>query len=279
MFVSSLLLLLAGCGNSAAPDVCADRGGGAGVFSVEIRSGGLAREFSLVVPESALTGQPAPLVVGYHGANATPEAFLAVTELPQAATRRGLIVAAGLGVGLSWNGGVCCGEAAAEGIDDVQFTRDMIARIAEEYCIDEERILVSGFSAGGVMAAHLACEAPEIAATTAVVGAWNVGCALPADTSFWIANMTDDPLVPYGLLGSLLFPQFTEPNQCNAARVPVDLAANANCEAATVCVGAAPIQNCAVSGVGHHWPGGLTQPAGPFAATPAMLDFFLDPRD
>ena len=271
-----VLFLLAGCGGSAAPDLCADRGGVAGTFSVQIPSGGLLREFSLVVPESALTGQPVPLVVGYHGANATPEAYLAVTELPDAAQQRGWIVAAGLGVGLSWNGGVCCGEAVAEGVDDVQFTRDMIARVAAEYCIDEQRILVNGFSAGGVMAAHLACEAPDIAATTAVVGAWNVACALPEDTSFWIANMIDDPVVPYAALGSQLFPQFLAANQCDAARVPVDLAANADCEAAPTCVGAAPIQNCAVRGVGHHWPGGLTQPAGPLKATPAMLDFFLE---
>jgi len=39
------------------------------------------------------------LLAGYHAANATPEAFWAGTELPRSATRRGLIAAAGPGVG------------------------------------------------------------------------------------------------------------------------------------------------------------------------------------
>lgn len=271
-----VLSLAAACGDgsTSGADPCAGKSMTAGTRDVVIQSGGLERRFVLTVPESAVDGQPAPLVLGYHGVLSTPEAFLAVSDFPAKAAAEGFIVAAGAGVERSWNAGVCCDPAAAMNIDDVQFSRDMAAAIESEYCIDPEQIFATGFSNGGAMTFRLACQAADLfAATSPVAGGIASSCEPERDRSVLIVQNVDDPVVPF-VLGEVAFDQLTGVNGCTDERVTTEPASNTVCDAAPVCGDGTTTELCAVSGISHVWPGGATDPNGPFRATDEIWEFF-----
>jgi polyhydroxybutyrate depolymerase len=272
-----LLLLslgLAACGGGSEYDPCAGKMGAAGKREIVIESGGLERSFLLNVPASAVAGSPAPLVLVFHGVGSTAGAFLAVSGFAEGAAAAGTITATGQGYGRSWNAGACCDPAVADGIDDVLFAQDMIARVAEEYCIDEERVFATGFSNGGAMAFKLACDIPGVFAATAPVGgAVATRCTPEEAKSLLIINAIQDPVVPF-VLGEAAFGIFTKENACTAEREAGTPAANASCDTAPVCDGASLVEFCAIDGISHVWPGGATNPAGPYRATPEILDFF-----
>jgi len=276
--ISALLVLslsaACGDGSTSGANPCAGKSLAAGTREVVIPSGGLERRFVVTVPESAVDGRAVPLVLAFHGVNSTPEAFLAVTDFPAKAAAEGFIVAAGEGVGRSWNAGVCCDPAAAMNIDDVQFARDMAAAIQAEYCIDPEQILATGFSNGGAMTFRLACQAADLfAATSPVAGGIASSCEPQRDRSVLIIQNVDDPLVPF-VLGEVAFDQLADRNACSDERVVTEPASNTVCDAAPVCGDGTTTELCAVSGISHVWPGGATDPNGPFRATDAIWEFF-----
>jgi len=69
----------------------------------------------------------------------------------------------------SWNAGYCCDNAEKDQVDDVQFTRDMIAWLEAHTCVDPKRIYASGGSNGGGMTYRLACQAADVIAAVAPV--------------------------------------------------------------------------------------------------------------
>lgn len=66
--------------------------------------------------------------------------------------------------------GTCgqCGWASCH--DDVGFLKDLIVRMAGDFAVDPDRVYVSGFSNGAMMANRMACEASELFAAVALVG-------------------------------------------------------------------------------------------------------------
>jgi polyhydroxybutyrate depolymerase len=55
----------------------------------------------------------------------------------------------------------------SEAVDDVQFARDLIATLKQDYCVDPGRIYATGRSNGAFIASRLACGASgEIAASS-----------------------------------------------------------------------------------------------------------------
>jgi polyhydroxybutyrate depolymerase len=65
---------------------------------------------------------------------------------------------------LTWNAGTCCGYAAINNVDDIDFVRALIGKVAEVVPVDRRRIYVTGLSNGGMMAHHLAAEAADLIA-------------------------------------------------------------------------------------------------------------------
>ncbi len=266
-------LALAGCSDSGS-DGCAGKSGVAGTRQITITSGGLERTFELTVPESALGGAPVPLLLVFHGVFATGAEIQAVTGFPGKAEAEGFITAAGDGIGQSWNAGVCCNPAQAENVDDVGFTRDMVAAIEREYCIDTSRIYATGFSNGAAMVFRLACEAADLFAAFAPVGGSLAlfPCEPSAPRPTRIINNVPDPVVPFAL-GEFSFGELVKLNACSAARDGVPLAPTATCDVAPECANGAVTELCAVEDVGHQWPGGTRNPDGLFHATDAVWDF------
>jgi polyhydroxybutyrate depolymerase len=271
----ALAVLLAACGNAPSVDPCAGKSGVAGTRQVTIHSGGIDRTFLLTAPPSALQGRPVPLVVVYHGVTSTGQIIQLDTRIPEKAAAEGFITAAGDGVGRSWNAGVCCDPASTEGIDDVGFTRDMVAAIEAEYCIDPARVYATGHSNGAAMVFRLACEASDLFAAFApvsgslAVASCDPGTPRPID----IINSVSDPIVPY-VLGQASFARFLTHNTCSAAREESHPASTTTCEAAPECAGGATTEFCSVTGLAHQWPGAIDDPNGPFDATDAIWEFF-----
>ena len=61
-----------------------------------------------------------------------------------------------------------CGWASCN--DDVGFLRRLLARVAADFDVDDDRFYVSGFSNGAMMAHRFACEASELITAAALVG-------------------------------------------------------------------------------------------------------------
>jgi poly(3-hydroxybutyrate) depolymerase len=108
-------------------------------------------------------GRPAMIVL--HGVKDTPEHFESVAGFRKYADRDGNLLAFPEGVRMSFNAGLCCGDAAAHGVDDVGFLSDVVSDLKAR---GASRISVVGFSNGGMMAYRLACERPDLVDTIGV---------------------------------------------------------------------------------------------------------------
>ena len=257
---------------------CAGKAGAPGTRQVAIQSGGLQRTFLLSVPESALRGEPVPLLLLYHGSNGDGAKEMGITGFDRKAAAEGFIAAAGDGTRRSWNSGFCRnpdGAACVTDVDDVGFTRDMVAAIEREYCIDPQRVYATGFSKGAAMVFRLACEASDLFAGFAPVagGFAFAPCEPVAPRPLQIINGSADTVAPPGF-GRLAYEEFVQLNGCNEVRETTAPTASASCELAPQCAGGAVTEFCTVD-VAHHWPGGATDAEGEFAATDAVWQFFV----
>lgn len=138
---------------------------------------GNQRAYLLYVPEQ-YDGSPLPLVFSFHGSGGVPQNQVNTSEFDRLADQHGFFVAFPAGAFTnavserSWNANV------EEGVDDVQFTRDMIRDIAAKVNVDSNRIYTSGFSGGGRMSSRLACELSDLLAAAAPVAGlqYPIGC-------------------------------------------------------------------------------------------------------
>jgi len=276
LLFSLALAALFGCGSSdsVVDDPCAGKSQEAGTREIVIQSGGRERRMVVEVPESAVQGEPAPLVVLFHGALATPEVILANTRFAEKGAEADFITVAGAGIENTWNGGGCCDPAAALGVDDVGFTRDMIETVSDELCIDPERVFATGFSNGGVMTYRLACEMADVfSATAPVASALLADCEPARPAPILIIQNVEDPIAPFPL-GPAGFNRFQILHECSGTPVESQPAANATCETAQACTDEATTELCAIGGISHVWPGGATNPSGAYDATDQIWDFF-----
>lgn len=67
----------------------------------------------------------------------------------------------------TWNAGTCCGRAASTNVDDVAFIHTLITTLSTQYRIDPQRIYVTRYSNGGMLAYRIACELAGTVAVTA----------------------------------------------------------------------------------------------------------------
>lgn len=102
--------------------------------------------------------RPSPVVVNFHGRATTAQQQMLITGLLPIADASGFIAVHPVGIGQTWNAGLCCGEAQTQGVDDVGFTRVLLDRLADELCVDPGRVYAMGLSNGGLMAHRVACE-------------------------------------------------------------------------------------------------------------------------
>jgi len=135
----------------------------------ELKHDGATRTYRLFVPEGIAGGERVPLVVGLHGGLGTGEQFADNSQFEKAAREHGFIAVFPDGVGRTWNGGNCCGQAARNDVDDVGFLAALIEALSARLPIDRERVFMTGHSNGGIMAFRFGCERADLVAAIAPV--------------------------------------------------------------------------------------------------------------
>ncbi len=165
-----------------------------------ISSAGLKRTFLLHLP-SSYGNHPQALVIAYHGYSWTAAQMERESHLNNEADIAGFVVAFPQGVDdpPSWNAGVGAYGPTGDA-DDIQFTRDLLTYLAKNYCVDMQRVYVTGFSLGSGMAYRVACTlTQQIAAVATVSGAYYPfgGCNASRPLPVMEIHGAADPSAPY----------------------------------------------------------------------------------
>lgn len=146
----------------------------AGDHNMSVNVDGKNRTFIMHVPSAYKGDKPVPLVVDYHPIGGSGQGQLQGTQYKSQTDPEGVIslypdgTAGGSGMMGSmpgWNVGPCCSKD-----DDVKFSREMIKAVEEKVCIDTKRVYATGFSMGGGMSNHVACNMADVYAAVAPAG-------------------------------------------------------------------------------------------------------------
>jgi polyhydroxybutyrate depolymerase len=273
--------------------------------TLTITSGGLTRTADVHVPPGYDPAKGAPLAMTYHFAGGTPELMALTTSLNAAADARGFIVVYPAGVGGSWNAGGCCGPASVPPtVDDIGFTRDLLAAIEQAYCVDPHRVFATGLSNGALMVERVGCELGDrFAAIAPVAGVIDIPVGREGlrpicrrePVSVFEVHGTGDTSMPYngglgmppvpvtGNLNFISVPRNIElwrkKDECSPQSRVVYQKGDTTCVAWSNCEDESTAELCTIDGGGHTWPSGFVPPlfgktSTDLDASGAILDFF-----
>jgi len=236
-----------------------------------IQSSGETRRYLIYVPDSYDSATPTPLVITIHGFAQWPAHQMELSDWHKLADEKGFIVVfpAGTGFPMRWS---AHGRA---GIDenplrDVEFIRELIDQLKQEYAIDPDRIYANGLSNGGGMSFMLSCYLSDrIAAVGSVAGAYLLPwekCNPERPVPMIVFHGTEDPVVPFNGGPSrsfdIPFPnipdwvvQAAAHNGCRRVN-KLPRAGEVSGSRYTDCYGGAEVVFYQVEGGGHAWPGG-----------------------
>jgi len=170
----------------------------------------------MTVIRAGSVGESAPLIVLLHGGGQSMRKVLergASGHWKTIAAREGALLIAPNGTAgggktdpggdrQRWNDHRRVEASLASTADDVAFIRMLIEWAAREHGIDRERVYITGASNGGMMTYRMLIEAPELfAGGAAFIAGLPEGTPDVApgslDIRVFIANGTDDPLMPW----------------------------------------------------------------------------------
>ena len=232
------------------------------------------RSYRLYVP-STLPEGPVPLFIGLHGGTGWGDQFAYTNRIENLSESNGFIVVHPDGVpqpntrGRVWNGGMCCGIAARENVDDVAFIEAVIDQVEEDHVVDETRVFAFGHSNGGIMSYRLACELSDrIVGIGVVAGTLGIeGCDPAQPVSVIHIHGTADQNLPIdGGIGpkSLAAVDFPPPRDgfatlstadgCPAPTTTVEGAVTT--ESSSPCASGTATVFVTIEGAEHPWPGG-----------------------
>jgi polyhydroxybutyrate depolymerase len=228
-----------------------------------VESSGGTRAYMVYVPDAYDPEQPAPVAYVFHGATSNKEQQLAYSRYPRVADEDGalLVLPDALGTPTRWSP---FGPAFAgvEGVDDLAFFDDLSAAVEASFCVDTERVLVSGMSSGGFMAAAVACTRSERVAAAGPVTAtvWvEAACGEAVPVAYAYFHGTDDPVVPYegGANSPGPVPEtsqaWADQNGCDPEPVDERVSDEVVHRSWTGCEASTDLYT--VEGGGHTWPG------------------------
>jgi len=243
---------------------------------------GILRQYLLYVPAAYNTQEGDwPLVINYHGYSSSPVFqmnvhtlmnFVADTAHFLIAYPQGLVVQDIVfgGSAPGWN---IPGSYNASH-DDVAFTDSLIDHIDVDFRVDLERVHATGWSNGGEMSLHLACELSDrIASVASVANAMNElslnSCQAGRPFSTLLIHGTADPIFPWGGIPGYFPPPPVTPsfwashNNCLSDSIVTelpDLVPGDNCTVTLIeyigCDENTEVLFYRVNNGGHPWPGG-----------------------
>jgi len=145
----------------------------AGLQSGMIRSGQFERTYHVYVPPSYRADHPAPVLLAYHGFGGTGIGMRMTTGLDAIGDQYGALVVypdAVPAARRAWALGCAnCTYADALGVDDAQFTIDLIEELGRRYSVDKSRVYATGHSLGGSFVGVFACRHADHIAGVAIV--------------------------------------------------------------------------------------------------------------
>jgi polyhydroxybutyrate depolymerase len=256
-----------------------------------LKVGGADRIAHVHVPKGYDPTKAAPVVLDFHGYTSNGAQQNLLTHMNDKADSATFISVhpEGTGSSPSWNAGACCGDAAANAVDDVGFVNKLIDELESKLCVDAHRVFATGMSNGGFLSHRLACEmSTRIAAVAPVAGLLAIPTCNPTrPMSVFQFHGTLDPLVPYDGNPSMGFPSVLQTMSgwatrtgCSTTPRETSKKGDVTCTTYDGCTGGAEVSLCTVTGGGHTWPGGLPVPSLGYtttniSATDAMWDFFM----
>jgi len=133
-------------------------------------AGSTRRTYPLHVPAGYRPGRAVPAVLLLHGNGGSAADLDDVSGLSELGDRRGFLAVypQGLAVGAGRPFWAAAGRVEA-GVDDLRFVADLLDDLQRRLCVDPARIAAAGFSAGGGVAAEMACDLAGRVASVAVV--------------------------------------------------------------------------------------------------------------
>jgi len=176
-----------GCGGASAP----------GSDRIDFTSGGLARFALRHRPQDYDGTRPAPLLVDLHAYTESAAVHAVFDGLAATADRHAflLVTPAGSGDPPIWNA-----TRSPLVTDDVGFIAELLHRVEATDCVDTNRVYVTGFSNGALMASLLACDlSTQIAAVAPVAGvASPTDCPTTRPIPIVAFHGTADRILAYG---------------------------------------------------------------------------------
>lgn len=165
--------------------------------TVRIQSGESVRKY--IVNGSTTKSQKAPLLVVLHGYGDHPRLIELYSGFSRLAQKEQFIVVYPYGTNtsknkkLSWNAGSCCNPALEQQIDDVAFIESVIRDVSNNYNVDPNRIYITGFSNGAMMANRMMAEKTHLFAAGAIVGG-SIGGKVNESQEYYTASAPNNPL-------------------------------------------------------------------------------------
>jgi polyhydroxybutyrate depolymerase len=234
----------------------------------QIQVGSLTRSFIIYVPQSYTGQEPVPLVLDWHGILLNSGLQRAFSGYAALAEQEGFIVAYPEGTDTAFNVGICCTSA---NVDDIGFARAIVGYLSQQGCIDQKRIHSVGYSMGGGMSMHLACNAADLFASVAT-SAFDLmpeedwPCQPSRPIPLITFRSTGDFLVPYAgavdtippngtptlvtFIGAVAnFEKWASLDGCTGSPT----ATGAGCQIYTECAGGAEVELCTKQGGGHDY--------------------------
>lgn len=286
--ISSVLWLCPDAGEAMAADS----------QTLHISDGSRDRTYLLYRPANLDRQTPVPLVIMLHGGFGSGSQAQSTYHWDEQASRQGFVVVYPNGVSHSWNaGGICCGPALRNKVDDLGFLTRLIKSVSQAENIDPERVYLTGMSNGAAMAYRYACEGSyPIAAIGPVAGSFSYSCPKPHPVSVVAIHGLDDQHIPFtGGSGSkgvtngswvsipLTLDAFRTVDNCQPASSHQDGPLHTD---SSTCEQGREVVLYTIEGAGHQWPGGVArrgivqrmlgadQPSTAMDATSVLWDFF-----
>ena len=166
---------------------------------------GETREYLVYTPSSYTGATAVPVVINFHGYGGTANDFYSEVDMRSVADANNFLVIYPQGACLDffshWNAGLDTPDNKSD-VDDLGFFDALIERLTSAYNIDQERIYVTGYSNGGMMAYALACyRSNKIAAAASVSGTMLTetvqNCEASHPTAIFHIHGTSDDVLPY----------------------------------------------------------------------------------
>lgn len=165
----------------------------------------MEREVYFYTPER-LEGRSAPLVIAVHSDFGNAQTFAKTMPIYQYADRDRFRIAYIDGTEIQrrsrhrdWNAGDCCGDAAAQGVDDISFLKAAIDGAVAQGLTHYESVFLVGHSNGAMLTYRYACTYPEtIAGIVAVSGTLTPGgCTDASGVEVLAVHGEADRIVPW----------------------------------------------------------------------------------